>query len=417
MVYVNQNRRTLHRRRRINTTSTIACIVATEVLPTFSFKMDMIRRFFELLKWCGAEARTLALEASPLRKLPPELILHIASYLPPESAASLALSCHALHSCLGLQCLQPLKKAECSVLNGFLRLLDRDLPGHLLCPHCNKFHSMSSAEAHLPSRRTSLTSKPSLACWKADSGTDVKMATHFEFSSTIFRMAMKAHRQGHDTANLINLLSYGTMNFVRSGFIEQCSATVRIQDGSLLVREQRVFMIPSSQKLPLPWHGGIDICPHIQFATMLGLYKYGIQIPHSDAIEGYENRQGIIYCEHCYTEFRVDFKGYGRAGNAMFVTRWMDIGEGRDPSDFKWRSRLWYHTGTMRRKATFRRGSICAAFEQKADSEFKFDSLLTAQNVKDLRTKSPWPWPENVELSCDRVRRYFVVRHGTFVPF
>jgi hypothetical protein len=376
----------------------------------------MIRRFFELLKWCRAKARPLALEASPLRKLPLELILYIASYLPPELAASLALSCHALYSCLEIQCLQPLKKAERSVVNEFLRLLARDLSGHLLCPHCSKFHSMSLAETHLPSRRTSLNSKPLLACWKADLGSDIKMATYFKFSSTIFRMAMKTYRQGHDTTNLINHLSYGTTTFARSGFVEQCSAIVRIQDGSLLMREQRVFMIPPSQKLPLPWHGGIDICPHIQFATMLGLYKYGIQIPYSDTIQGYENRQGIIYCEHCYTEFRVDFKGYGRAGNAMFITRWMDIGEGRDLNDLKWKSRLWYLTGTKKRVA-FRRGSICAAFEQKADSEFKFDSLLTAQNEKDLRTKSPCPWPKNVELSCDRVRRYFVVKHGTFVPF
>lgn len=382
--------------------------------------MDMIRRFFRLLfKWCGAEPRPLALEASPLRKLPPELILHISSYLPPESAASLAISCLTLYSCLEMQCLRPLKKAECSVVNGFLRLLDRDLPGHLLCPHCNKFHSMSLAETHLPSRRAFLSSNPSLACWSADSGSDIKKAIHFEFSSTIFRMAMKAHRQGHDTANLVNLLSYGTTNFVRSGFVEQRSTAARIQDGSLLLREQRVFMIPSSQKLPLPWHGGIDICPHIRFVTMLGLYKYGIRIPKSDAIEGYENKQGIIYCEYCYTEFRVDFKGYGRVGNAMFVTRWMDVGEGRDPSDFKWRSRLWDYASrsTTRKKATFRRGCICAAFEQKADSEFQFDSLLTAQNEKDLRTESPWPWPENYELSCDRVRQYFMVRRGTFVPF
>lgn len=378
--------------------------------------MDIIRRFFELLKWCGAEARPVALEVSPLRKLPLELILHIASYLPPESAASLAISCHTLYLCLEMQCLQPLKKAECSVVNGFLRLLDQDLPYHLLCPHCSKFHSMSSAETHLPSRRTSLNRKPLLACWKADLGSGVTTATHGEFSSTIFRMAMKSHRQGHDTANLMNHLSYGTTNFAHSGFVEQCSATARIQGGSLLMREQRVFMVPSSKKLPIPWLGGIDICTHIQFVTMLGLYKRGIQIPYSDEIQGYENRQGIIYCQHCYTEFRVDFKGYGRDGNAMFVTRWMDIGEGRNPSDLKWTSRLWYHPRIAAKRVMFWRGSICAAFEQRADSEFKFDSLLTTQNEKDLRKKSPWQWPENVEWSCDGVRRYFMVSHGRFVP-
>ncbi|PVH71882.1 hypothetical protein DL98DRAFT_353100, partial [Cadophora sp. DSE1049] len=50
--------------------------------------------------------------------------------------------------------------------------------------------------------------------------------------------------------------------------------------------------------------------------------------------------QGLICCDHCYTEFRVDFKSYGKAGNAMFLTRWMDLGEGRDFNDHKFRSRL-----------------------------------------------------------------------------
>jgi hypothetical protein len=174
-------------------------------------------------------------------------------------------------------------------------------------------------------------------------------------------------------------------------------------------------MVPSSQKLPLPWYGSIDICLHLQFLTMLSLKKYGIQIPHADEIEGYDNRQGIIYCEYCYTEFRVDFKSYGKAGNAMFITRWVDIGEGRDPSDHKFRSRLGGLKPKTWTKVAFRRGSICAAFEQKAESGFKFDSLLTQQDEKDLCTMSPWPWPEGPEVLYDRARNYSVVRHGRFV--
>jgi hypothetical protein len=38
--YINQNRSTLDRTTRINNTSTIACIVATEVLPTVRFEDD-----------------------------------------------------------------------------------------------------------------------------------------------------------------------------------------------------------------------------------------------------------------------------------------------------------------------------------------------------------------------------------------
>ncbi|TAQ88925.1 hypothetical protein B7494_g2783 [Chlorociboria aeruginascens] len=398
--------------------------------------MDMIRYCFALLKWRGAQAKSLvlevlpfrksslesppsrkpSLEVSPFRKLPLELILHISSYLPPESGATLALTCYALYSCLEMQCLPPLKKAECSVVNRFLHLLDRDLPGHLLCPHCNKFHSMSLAETHLPSRQQSLASQPRLACWKADSEDYVSVVIHDRFSSTIFRMAMKAHRQGHDTANFTNLLSNREENPFRVGFRELHSATARIQDGSLLVRNQTVFMIPSSKKLPLPWSIRIRICNHIRFGLPSQLYKDGIQIPHSDAIETYENKQGIIYCEHCHTEFRIDFKSYGEDGNAMFVTTWIDLGDGRDPDDFKWKSRVHYCVEGMKEKSNSPRGSIYAAFEQKVDSDFKCDSLLTAQDEKYLRTKSRWSWPEDIELSHEeRIRQYHYVREGRFI--
>ena len=191
---------------------------------------------------------------------------------------------------------------------------------------------------------------------------------------------MKAHRQGHDTTKLLGLLSY-RKSIDQRGFVEQRATAERIQDGSLLAREQRIFMVPSSQKIPLPWYGHINIYLHIRFSTMTCLLRYGIRVPNADEIEGYRNGQGIIYCQYCYTEFRVDFKSYGKAGNAIFITKWIDIGERRDTSDHKWRSRI----GGLKReypwtKVRFWRGSICAAFEQKA--RFKFDSLLTQRDEK-----------------------------------
>jgi hypothetical protein len=200
---------------------------------------------------------------------------------------------------------------------------------------------MSFAGNHLPSQRYYPTRQPWLACWREDLESDVKIGIHRDFSSTVFRMAMKSHREGHDTTEILGLLLYRAEIGFQRGFVEQRAAAARIQDGSLLMREQRVFIVPCSQKIPLPWKGGIDICPHIQFATMLSLHMFGIQIPLADEIIGkYENRQRTIYCEYCYTEFRVDFKSFGKDGNAMFVTRWMDIGDGQDILDNKWRSRL-----------------------------------------------------------------------------
>jgi hypothetical protein len=192
----------------------------------------------------------------------------------------------------------------------------------------------------------------------------------------------ETRRQGHDTAKLLDPLSYEKCNIVQQGFVEQRAPAVRIQGGSLLAREQRVFMVPSSHKPPLPWYGSIIIFPHIQFTTMECLLKYGIRVPYADEIRGYKNRQGIIYCQYCYTEFRVNFESYGKAGNAIFITKRIDIGEGRDISDHKWRSRAGSYKEKTWTKVTFNRGSICAAFEQ--NTQFKFDSLLTRQDEKDL---------------------------------
>jgi hypothetical protein len=174
---------------------------------SLSFEMDIIRRIFHFLGRHPAEARPIALKSSPIGKLPHELILLIASHLPLESTASLSLSCHPLYSCIKMEYLSSLKEAEYWVINGFLRLLERDLPTHILCPHCNKLHSMDFAENHLR-RRYGQLGNPWLKCWIADLGSDVKWGIHLEFSSTIFRMAMKAHRQGRETTSLLGLLSH-----------------------------------------------------------------------------------------------------------------------------------------------------------------------------------------------------------------
>jgi hypothetical protein len=364
-----------------------------------------------------AQGRAITLNLdSPIYKLPPELILLIVDYLPVVSGASLSLTCHSFHLCLKKRCLKSLKEAGCSSIDEFLHFLDRDLPTHIVCPHCVQLHSISFAKKyHLLSQADSGTSWPWLACWHADYIRGLEKGIYAEFSSIIFRMTMKAYRQSHEMTQLLSLLSSGTKRSVEWGFVEQRTAAARIQDGSLLVREQRIFMVPSSQEIPLPWCGGINICPHIRFATMKSLHACGIQVPHANEIEGYENRQGLIYCDHCYTEFRVDFKSYGKAGNAMFLTRWMDLGEGRDLSDHKFRSRFTNIEEKTWTKVAFQRGSICASFEQKPESTFKFDSLLSQQDEEDLCTESPWPWPEGTEVSFMGAKQYYVVRHGKFI--
>lgn len=381
--------------------------------------MDIISRIFGRLGWCLSKAepavpiaRPYALESSPFRELPLELICLIANHLPLESVGSLSLSCFYLYSCLRGKYLRSLKEAEYSVMNRFLRLLERDLPAHIVCPECNKLHYIPFAKRHLASQLYSPPSENSLKCRIADSKGHYVGGIPGGFSSTIFRMVMKTHRQGKDADALLHLMSYKKMNNYLLGFVELYTAEARIRHGSLLMRDQKVFMVPTSQKTPLPWYGSFGICRHIPLMGMPHLYWWGIRVPQAHEINEYENNQGIIYCQHCHTEFRIDFKSYGKIGNAVFVTRWMDLGQGREANDFKRRIRL---NGTEQwKKVTYQRGSICAAFEQNA--KFTFDSLLTEQDKEDLCRKPYWTWPDYAKVSGKGARIGYVVRNGRLIP-
>ncbi|KUJ14836.1 uncharacterized protein LY89DRAFT_123379 [Mollisia scopiformis] len=384
--------------------------------------MDLARRLFRFIGWQHAVARPDAFQHSHLGKLPNEIILHIASYLPLESAASFSICCCRFYNCMKTEYLPSLKLADPSIQENFLALLEHDLPMHILCPDCKELHSIANAFTHVPSRRhfsSTSTQRPRLQCWKSDTQHDIRRSIHTGFCSTIFRMAMKTHRLGRNSRQLLQFLSYEPRTTHHRGFIEQNQAAARIVDDSLLVREQTVFMVPSSQRIPIPWHGFINICNHIGFPGFLDLHRRGaVHIPQANELGTFvQSRRGLICCKHCYTEFRVDFKSYGESGNAMFVTRWMDIGEGRDPKEVKFTSRhvnLYQETWA---KVNFRGGSICAAFEEMPAAEFVVDSLLSAREERVLCKGSNLPWPEDVSVSCDRVERSFGVMSGRFVPF
>ncbi len=66
-----------------------------------------------------------------------------------------------------------------------------------------------------------------------------------------------------------------------------------------------------------------------------------VRIPQANELQldTYEHQRGLVCCKHGYTEFRVDFKSYGKSGNAMFITKWIDLGTGQDQEDRKFKYR------------------------------------------------------------------------------
>jgi hypothetical protein len=367
--------------------------------PKHSFsQMDFFKSVLSLLGvWRRPRPRPIALESSGLSKLPVELVLHIAQFLPPDSASSFSLCCRPIYFILGTQYLKALEENEQLDRYKFLTLLERELSNYIACYYCKKLHAINKAHRHLYTHRYYLGAGCYLSS-SLEAGLDIftPLFIHDNFSFTVFQMAMKLHCQGLDCSKLLNLLSYKTKTHFRRGYVVQCTALAQIVDSSLIIREQRIFMMPPTQ--PIPWEPDFIICPHFPFILVEGFKQYWdiIQIAYWDESKDYQKEEGIIQCKYCMTEFRVDFKSFGEHGNAVFVTRWLDLGEGRSPMDHKWQS----HVGWPKRgdslPVEFGRGSICSAFEQKEHFRFEFDSLLTPQNKKELFRKSPSWWPESV---------------------
>lgn len=360
---------------------------------------------------------------SPFLTLPLELIYLTTSYLPIESVACLSLCCHYLYSSLKTEYhlktesrftidnLHPPKDADSIVMNAFLRLLERDLPLHIVCPHCNKLHFTPLAERHLVTERYSpITSQTWAKCRTRDS-----LGKHSppRFTSTIFFMVTKAYRQGRDTTELLRLLLHKQITDSKEGFVELHTSEARIRNGSLLIRDQKVFMLPASLTTPFSLFGEFGFCRHCMLHNTHDLRWCGIHVPEVDEMNDYLNKEGIIYCNYCYTELRIDFKSYGKAGNAMFVTRWMDIGEGRDVNDVKWKVRLGGGNEWLWDDAIYPRGSICASFEGRSD-DFRFDSLITEQDEMALCAKCPLIAPED-EKVLDDVEPSHMISDGRIV--
>jgi hypothetical protein len=199
--------------------------------------------------------------------------------------------------------------------------------------------------------------------------TDEKI--HFAFSFTVFSMRMKLYRQGLDPSRLLKLMSRESKKHRYDNVVEKRTAFSKIVAGSMFIREQRIFMMPPTHPVMIPKYT-IVRCEH------MGIYE---SLPASDVsfltkwIESrnYQDGSRLSRCKYCFTEFRIDFKELGRRGNALYVTKWQDLGQGVSPLDPKWQSHILERQPYKRVK--WKLGSIFSAFEGKEHVEFEFDSL------------------------------------------
>lgn len=329
-----------------------------------------------------------ALESSSLSKLPPELLAHIATFLPAASAASFALCCTPVYALLAIPYLKckrghhPFKRSE------FLSLLERDLKDYIACYHCAKLHTIKFDRKHI------------LDSSRCDSRVShlIDKYIGFKFSHVVFQMAMKRHRQGsYSCWPLLRLLDTDKFSTKQHDFRE--TSSVKIANGTLIARHRSTFIIHRGNDGKFSKYWVTFICPHFSYVRGRVIHlpngkaeyrmfhkskgnevEYGPGVAKCDCCaHGGEDDvsttcSGLIHCDYCATEFRVDSMAVGRRkeGRAFIITRWKNLGEGKSVDDPSWSAHV---TEGEVVQTHFVAGSICAAFEGKEEVELA--SLLT----------------------------------------
>jgi hypothetical protein len=188
--------------------------VSSLITSYLDFGMDHIKRLFVLFQQktkrffrYPAVQWSDAVENSLLAKLPTELLQQVVNDLPVASAVSFSLSCRYIYLLIGTQYLENLATADHETLV-FLKLVEHDLQNQIVCNSCRKLHRIQDARKYTENGQQILqVVVPDCLC--DDSEAMVGSFIHENFSTTVFKMAMKHHYHfGYDAQSrkLLNLL-------------------------------------------------------------------------------------------------------------------------------------------------------------------------------------------------------------------
>lgn len=335
--------------------------------------MDFIKRLFFY-------QRPDALENSPLRKIPIELLWQVANRLPTVSAASFSLSCRYIYLSLGTQYLETLANSHQETLE-FLHLLERDLQNQIVCYPCRRLHRIQNAKRYTRYGR-SIWSVVMAPCVFADQQAMITRHIYDNFSTTVFKMAMKHyHHFGDDTRSrqLLKLLSraqYSSHGW--RTWAKKAKADCQIKNKSLLTCTRIAFhgtCIGAEQARI--FH---DICPHLEVESIqqpaslrittrspLRLEeKWSVSIHYENSIvkmkkESWKICSEVQQCRYCRTEYRASFKHNAGCTIEVIITIWKDLGQG--PEAAVWKAHLpGEYDRLLPQPVNFQAGEIASAF-------------------------------------------------------
>ena len=326
--------------------------------------------------------------------LPPELILSIANSLPPASTACLALCNHRFSRILGPSAWASLQLQHHGHHRiSFLSLLEKDLPQYFACRRCKRLHKNSRVQWPMSGKK-----HQDLPCVGVFRLFGPPRTTMFRPSRTTMyfinyahvQLAMKRHYYGVSHGLPIACFLHTELKeYEARGTVELFSVDARIVSNELLMRSQQWILVPQNRSGEFMTKSLLhSLCAHIRTGIWRDDKLLNIIRPRLQQLEA----RGICYtkteqCQECHMDFVLDGLDFGDSGVALFVTRWVNLGAGRDMADPKW---IHHHCHPKRGgvHTTHLLGSIRADFEGQGGNsveEFTADNILKLFSRREQR--------------------------------
>jgi hypothetical protein len=347
-----------------------------------------------------------------LLRLPPERIMVVASMLPAQSAAGLALCCRHLSQALGPRCWKSLRRAPHDDRLDFLSALAKDLPQLYPCHNCLRLHHISAVKWP---RDISYSRRPPCI---ASSGS---WTTYRHLYNSLYQiyypqvqLAMKQHRSGIDIKFPLEAFRYLEVGHGSESpwKVVLYSADAQIVSDEFLMRFQTWTLVP--------WNRSDTFMEYLErdnlvYSTCIHDYIprhrdedtiRNLMITRIGQLEAGENSQPrtLCGCARCYVEYKVDAKDFGERGLAVITTKWINFGAGRETPDDIWQSHGGlYIDGREANQTANNQLGIRKDFEGQAELSVKDP---TADNERKLFSTRKSQWVTRASDGCVWLWRY-----------
>lgn len=327
--------------------------------------LEVFVSFQERIKELYTPPPEVLVPPPPLLNLHNELIQHIATLLPPSSAAALALCSRRLMYIIGTEYWQKCNEQQSEEeKHALLDFLSTDLVDYIHCHRCSKLHK--------PDFKLNIRK-----CTMSDIEAGVWWTLFDEFSFVHLQMAMKLHRLGKNPGTHLAFLTRTNDMFQsRTGYAPYIIHEPRIVDNEILFRSQYWLLLPwryienasSIERVATHGLGNFKICGHLSFwdhrlARIFTCFCNHLATSTPLCLFCTD----LWQCEHCDAEFQMHVKDYGKKGFAFVVTKWANLGPALSPYDKKWTLHLEFRYYQGIRSSN---GCIMSRFENCKPSEF-----------------------------------------------